>query len=86
MRGYSLVPAPPPSIIPNTLLLASGSRQVCEFCESETAFGEMIDGVLLSLLRGRLEMISCVGLSFSPVRDDDEKERVFLRDDDALRE
>lgn len=68
-------------------LLASGSRQVCEFCESETAFGETIDGLLLSLRPGRLEMmISCVGLIFSPAREDDENERVFRwEEDDNLR-
>lgn len=36
------------------------------------------------MLRRTLEMISCVELTFSPAREEDENERLFLRE--ALRE
>lgn len=59
--------------------LASGSRHVCEFCESETALGDTISGLLLSLEWRCWECKVAIDISLSPERWDDEKER-FRKD------
>ena len=52
--------------------LASGSRHVCEFLESETAFGETINGVR-SVWR---ESITVLETTLSPERAEAEKDKL----------